>query len=76
MRIKGEIEIERARQVVTVPLDALFVSPEGPIVYSASRKPIRVTVGRRNATKAEILSGLDEGVTILRPAAAAKKDTA
>lgn len=75
MRINGDIEVVRARQVLTVPVDALFVTESGPVVYGPGFAPIAVTVGRRNSQKAEVVSGLNEGDRILRPAAPKKAKT-
>ncbi len=75
MRFKGEIEVDRARQVLAVPLDALFLSETGAFVFGKGMRRIPVSIGRRNQTKAEVLSGLTEGSVILKPVPAkTKKD--
>ena len=36
MRFRGEVETERVADVVPVPADAVFVTPEGPVAYRES----------------------------------------
>lgn len=69
MRLKGEVEVERVKDAITIPLDALFATAEGPVVFRASEtKPLRVTVGRRGGGKVQVLSGLSAGDEVLRGA--------
>lgn len=67
MRLKGEVELERVKDAITIPLDALFATAKGPVVFRASEpKPVPVTVGRRGGGKVEVLSGLSAGDEVLR----------
>ena len=67
MRLKGEVEVERVRDAITIPLDALFATAQGPVVFRSSEaKPVRVTVGRRGGGKVQVLSGLSAGDEVLR----------
>lgn len=69
MRLKGEVEVERVKDAITIPLDALFATAEGPVVFRASEsRPLRVTVGRRGGGKVQVLSGLSAGDEVLRGA--------
>jgi multidrug efflux pump subunit AcrA (membrane-fusion protein) len=79
MRFRGEIETARIPSVLAAPRDAIFLRPTGPIAWV--RKGGRfvetpVTLGRRNKTHVEILTGLSDGdlvsQTDLRPPEAAR----
>ncbi len=64
MRFRGVVEIERVPDVVTIPLDAVFDSAEGPVVYVRGMLGTRtatVELGRRGREKIEIVKGIDEG---------------
>lgn len=64
MRFRGVVEIERIPDVVTVPLDAVFDSAEGPVVYVRGlfgTRPVPVSLGRRGREKIEIVKGIDAG---------------
>lgn len=64
MSASGRIIIERIENVVSVPLEAVFVKDGRPVVYMHNRKSREVSVGRRNDMSIEILSGLDGGERI------------
>ncbi|HEY5920139.1 MAG TPA: HlyD family efflux transporter periplasmic adaptor subunit, partial [Kofleriaceae bacterium] len=69
MRFRGEVETERLKGVVQVPAEAVFVTPEGPVVYRADGDDltkIKVTLGKRNATAIEVKSGLEPGERVSR----------
>jgi hypothetical protein len=64
MRFRGRVETERVPEALLVPSQAVFLEDEGPVVYrrawhGAERVPVRL--GRRNATRVEVVAGLDEG---------------
>lgn len=68
MRFRGEIEIDRAENVLLVPLDAVDVTIDGPVVWTRSLRgpsPRQVTLGRRSTDQVEVLDGVDEGDPIL-----------
>jgi multidrug resistance efflux pump len=66
MRFRGEVETERLANVVQVPADTVFVTPEGPVVYRADGSRVRVKVGKRNSSAIEILDGVAPGDRISR----------
>ncbi|MGE0870329.1 MAG: efflux RND transporter periplasmic adaptor subunit [Kofleriaceae bacterium] len=77
MRFRGEVEIERLPDVVLIPIDAVFVSPDGPVAYrasGASAERVKLTLGRRSATMVEVKAGLSPGDRVSRrdPAQRAK----
>ncbi|HUH05588.1 MAG TPA: HlyD family efflux transporter periplasmic adaptor subunit [Kofleriaceae bacterium] len=64
MRFRGSVETERITDVLVVPLDAVFATRDGAMVYrkdGRSAEPTRVTLGRRGNGLVEILSGLEVG---------------
>ena len=64
MRFRGAIETERIAETLLIPSDAVFPSPDGPIVFRRTllgHETVAVTLGRRNATMVEVLAGLDAG---------------
>jgi G3E family GTPase len=68
MRFKGTVELARARNVVLVPRDAVFMSDRGPSVYlrrllSVDTVPVRI--GRENDQSVEVLSGVHAGDRVL-----------
>jgi HlyD family secretion protein len=69
MRFLGTVEIERARQALVAPAEAVFTRPEGPVVYRRSgwgSEPVHPVLGRRNDRLVEIRSGLRPGDMISR----------
>jgi HlyD family secretion protein len=73
MRFRGEIEVERIEDALLVDADAVFLRPEGPVVYRKSwrgSEPVSVELGRRSRTEVEVIEGLVEGdlVTLSDPA--------
>ncbi len=67
MRFVGTIEIERATRVLTVPAEAVLNRADGPVVLRRRSgrwgrpEEVRPRLGRRNATRVEVVSGLAEG---------------
>jgi RND family efflux transporter MFP subunit len=64
MRFRGVVEIERIPDVVTVPLDAVFDSPDGPVVHArglSGMRKIPIDLGRRGRDRVEIVKGVDPG---------------
>jgi hypothetical protein len=73
MRARGRVEIERARGVLVVPVECVVVTAQGPAVYrkgAAGVARVPISVGRRNESRVEVVSGLSEGETVLQLAAA------
>jgi len=67
MRFRGDVEIDRAEQALLVDADAVFLEPEGPIVYRRTvwgHEAVPVELGRRNEKRVEVLDGLSEGDAI------------
>jgi HlyD family secretion protein len=69
MRFRGEVEIERIPDVVQIPSDAVFVTPEGPIAYRSSGNSVErvaLVLGKRSASMIEVKSGLAAGDRVSR----------
>ena len=69
MRFRGQIETEKLPQVVQVPADAVFVTADGPVAYrdaGGTLEPVKLTLGRRNATAIEVKAGLAAGDRVSR----------
>jgi HlyD family secretion protein len=69
MRFRGQVEVERVTDVVQVPNDAVFVSPQGPIAYVQRGDHLvaqPVQLGHRSATACEVVSGLAVGDRVSR----------
>jgi multidrug resistance efflux pump len=70
MRFRAEVETERIANVVLVPADAVFVTPEGPVAYRATGdggvSRVKLAVGKRNATAIEVKAGLAPGDRVSR----------
>jgi HlyD family secretion protein len=64
MRMRGTIETEKLVDVLVIPLQAVFPTPTGPVVYRRTLmgfEAVSVTLGRRNDEVVQILSGLEAG---------------
>lgn len=64
MRYSGRIETERVADALLVDADAVFLKPEGPVVYRRTlmgHELVPVELGRRNDRRVEVLSGLNDG---------------
>jgi HlyD family secretion protein len=71
MRFRGEVETERVPNVVLIPSDAVFVTPEGPVAYrnrGGTLEAVRLELGRRSATMIEVKAGLAAGDRVSRSA--------
>ncbi|MEZ4401298.1 MAG: HlyD family efflux transporter periplasmic adaptor subunit [Kofleriaceae bacterium] len=69
MRFRGDIETARIPDVVVVPVAAVFVTAAGPVAYrvvGGEVTAVPVTLGRRNATTIEVVSGLAVGDRVSR----------
>ena len=69
MRFRGEVETERLANVVQVPADAVFVTPDGPVAYKSTGDgvtKVKLVLGKRNASAIEVKSGLAPGDRVSR----------
>lgn len=70
MRFRGTAETDRVPHALVVPTGAIFPTEKGPIAYRRSRhggiEAVPLTLGKRNGTYAEVLSGLSEGDEVSR----------
>lgn len=70
MRFRGEIETARVPDVVQVPVEAVFVTPSGPVAYRATAsgalEAVKLGVGRRSARAVEVTAGLAAGDRVSR----------
>lgn len=72
MQFRGRIEVDRVRDAVLLPLDAIAPGPRGPTTLrrtAVGEELVTPTLGRRNQTHAQVLDGLAAGDRIARPAA-------
>ncbi len=70
MRFQGEVEVERARDVVLAPADAVRSTAAGPRAWRRSpwgAEPVSLEVGRRNERFVEVVAGLSEGDRLVPP---------
>lgn len=68
MSVSMDVPINRAEDVVTVPVSAIFREKDGKVVYVRKGAQVErrsVSVGITDLSRAEIKSGLDEGEEIL-----------
>jgi len=61
MRFQGTVELQRDRNVVLIPRNAIFVSPKGPYAmrrgwFSVNQVPLRL--GRQNDKSVEVVGGV------------------
>ena len=73
MRFRAAIEVGRVVGALVVPLEAVKLTPSGPVVMRQEGRGLRETpveLGARNATEVEIRSGLAEGDQVARHGAA------
>jgi multidrug resistance efflux pump len=71
MRFRGQVETDRRVNIVQVPLDAVFATPEGPVAYKESGgggalAQVKLVVGRRSTSMVEVTSGLAAGDRVSR----------
>lgn len=69
MSASCRIIVDRLRDVVSIPLEAVFDVDGKPCVYLANRKPHPISVGQRNDMEIEVVSGLsgEEMVCLVDP---------
>jgi len=64
MRFRGEVETERIAEALLVPVEAVFPTTDGPVVYRRTMfgvDEVPVELGRRNKKFVEVLSGIGDG---------------
>ena len=69
MRFRGEVEIERIKDVVQIPSDAVFVTPAGPVAYRQTGgkvEQVTLTLGKRSSSMIEVKAGLSAGDRVSR----------
>ena len=69
MRFRGEVETEKLVQVVQVPVEAVFVTAEGPVAYrkqGSGVEKVKLVLGKRSASAIEVKSGLAPGDRVSR----------
>lgn len=67
-RVTARITVDKAQDILRVPIAALFRSGGDWSVYTAEkgRAALRLlSIGKRNEDFAEVISGLDEGTTVM-----------
>ena len=67
MRFRGKVETERVESALLVPVEAIFLTEDGPVVYRRTTfgyEGVAVELGRRNESRVEVLTGLSEGDSI------------
>jgi HlyD family secretion protein len=69
MQLRGRLEIERVVGALLAPVEAILPRPSGPVVLRRTVtgwQEVRVELGRRTRTHAEVLRGLAPGDRIAR----------
>ena len=79
MRFAGKVELERAKNALLIPRNAVFVSAQGPVAYrrgvfAVQTVPLRL--GRENDKLVEVLGGLapDDRVLVTKSAEQNQKE--
>jgi HlyD family secretion protein len=69
MRFRGQVETEKLAQVVQVPVEAVFVTADGPVAYrkhGSGVERVKLELGKRSTTEIEVKSGLVPGDLVSR----------
>ncbi len=69
MRFRGNVEIERVKGAVVVPVECVFVKPDGPIAYRKhgdAFERVKLELGKRAATSIQVVKGLEPGDHVAR----------
>ncbi|HEX2163800.1 MAG TPA: HlyD family efflux transporter periplasmic adaptor subunit, partial [Thermoanaerobaculia bacterium] len=70
MRFQGEVEVERAEDVLLVPAEAVRSTAAGPVVYRRTLfgvEEVAIEAGRSNERFVEALSGVEAGARLAPP---------
>ena len=68
MRFQGSVELARARNVMLIPRNAVFMTQNGPVAYRRGLfavDTIPLELGRENDQSVEVQSGLAAGDRVL-----------
>ncbi len=74
MRFRGNVEIERIKNAVIVPVDCVFVKPDGAVAYrkhGTGYERVKLELGKRSASAIEVIKGLEPGDQVARTEPAA-----
>jgi HlyD family secretion protein len=77
MRFVGTLEVARTDRALVVPVEAIFPTAGGAVVYRRGRfgrEAVRPRLGRRDDRWVEILSGLRDGDRVALPASAGDRE--
>jgi HlyD family secretion protein/macrolide-specific efflux system membrane fusion protein len=69
MRFRGQVESAKLAQVIQVPVEAVFVTADGPVAYrkqGGGFDKVKLVLGKRSATAIEVVSGLAAGDQVSR----------
>ena len=69
MRFRGNVEIERVKAAVVVPVECVFVKPDGPVAYRKRGdgfERVQLELGKRSAMSIQVVKGLEPGDRIAR----------
>jgi len=79
MRFQGSVELNRMRNALLIPRNAVFMTEKGPVAYRRGLlavSPVPVKLGRENDQFVEVKSGLDSDDRVLVEKTAAKGEEA
>ena len=74
MRFRGNVEVERRPNAIVVPVECVFVKPDGPIAYrkrGQGFERVKLELGKRSASAIEVVKGLETGDRVARTEPAA-----
>ena len=69
MRFRGNVEIERVKGAVVVPVECVFVKPDGPVAFRKHGdvfERVKLELGKRSATSIQVVKGLEPGDRVAR----------
>jgi HlyD family secretion protein len=69
MRFRGQVETEKLAHVIVVPVEAVFVKPDGPVAYrrrGGELERVKLVLGKRSTTAIEVVKGLEPGDRVAR----------
>ncbi|HEX4452840.1 MAG TPA: HlyD family efflux transporter periplasmic adaptor subunit [Kofleriaceae bacterium] len=69
MRFRGNVEVERRPNAIVVPVECVFVKPDGPVAYrkhGQGFERVKLELGKRSASAIEVVKGLEPGDRVAR----------
>ncbi len=69
MRFRGQVETAHRTNVVQIPAEAVFATPDGPVAYrqtTGGLERVRLSLGSRTPAMIEVTSGLGPGDRVSR----------